>query len=152
MHEIEECRVSRRANRCPLGYAERRGFRAQQFIGRNHMLSGEFRQDKVAPCQRPAWVTPGVVVRRPLDQAYQQRRLRQIELLQRSVEVELRGKAEAVDRAVAVLAEVNFVYIGFEDFVLAVVRVQQHRHDGLDRFAAQRALRAQVEILDQLLR
>ena len=93
----------------------------------------------------------GVVVRRALDQADQQRRLCEREVLHFLAKIELRGQPDAVDGAVAVLAEVDLVEVRFEDFGLVVVQLQQHRHDELGELALQGALRSQEEVLDELL-
>ena len=67
-------------------------------------------------------------------------------------EVVKRREPDAVDRAVAILAEVDLVEVGLQDLVLVVVQLQQKRHHELDRLALQRALGRQEEILDELLR
>src|SRR5947209_20598668 len=67
-------------------------------------------------------------------------------------EVVKRGEPDAVDGAVAVLAEVDLVEIRLEDLVLLVVDLQQHRHHQLGDLALERALRAEEEVLHQLLR
>jgi len=57
-----------------------------------------------------------------------------------------------VDRAVAVLAEVDFVEIRLEDLVLVVVHLEQHRHEELGDLARERALGREEEVLHELLR
>ena len=108
-------------------------------------------QDEIAALERALWVAVGVVVRRALDQADQQRRLCEREVLHFLAKIELRGQPDAVDGAVAVLAEVDLVEVRFEDFGLVVVQLQQHRHDELGELALQGALRSQEEVLDELL-
>ena len=108
-------------------------------------------QDEIAALERALWVAVGVVVRRALYQADQQRRLCEREVLHFLAKIELRGQPDAVDGAVAVLAEVDLVEVRFEDFGLVVVQLQQHRHDELGELALQGALRSQEEVLDELL-
>ena len=50
------------------------------------------------------------------------------------------------------LAEIDLVQIGLEDLIFRVPRVEHDGHRGLDRLAAQRALRSQIDVLDELLR
>ena len=51
-----------------------------------------------------------------------------------------------------VLAEIDLIEIGLEDLLLAVVKLEQHRHKQLGDLALQRALSRQKEVLDELLR
>ena len=67
-------------------------------------------------------------------------------------EIELRRESDAVDRTVAVLAEVDLVQVGLEDLVLVVVQLEQHRHQELGHLAPHRALGRKEEVLYELLR
>ena len=73
-------------------------------------------------------------------------------MLDRLAEIVERGEPDAVDGAVAVLAEVDLVEVGLEDLLLAVVQLEQHRHAELGELALQRALGREEEVLHQLLR
>ncbi len=73
------------------------------------------------------------------------------QLGQRLIEVELRPQAKTVHRPAAVLAQVHLVQIGLEDFTLAVVHLQQHRHEGFVDLARPGLAAVEKEILDQLL-
>ncbi len=101
--------------------------------------------------QGPLGVAARVEIGRPLEHADQQGRFGIVQLRQRLAEEKDRRQAEAVDGPVAVLAEVDLVDVGFENLLLAVVGLQQQRHDHLGELAAQGALGGQEEILDQLL-
>jgi hypothetical protein len=68
----------------------------------------------------------------------QQRHLRQIELGERLAEVELAGKPEAVDGAVAVLAEEDLIDVGVHEIGLGEVRVERQRHHRLAQLARER--------------
>ncbi len=70
---------------------------------------------------------------------------------QRLAEEILTGQTETVNSTLAVLADEHFVEIGLEDFLLAVMDLQQNGHHGFGQLAGQAAFVGQVEVLDQLL-
>ena len=110
-----------------------------------------FLQHHVAPLQRQFRMLARVIHRRPLDHAHQRGDLLRLQPVERTVEIEIAGQAEAVDRAAGILPEKDLVQIGFEDLVLAVVHLEQQRHQHLVRLARQRAFGSQEKILHQLL-
>ena len=75
----------------------------------------------------------------------------QFQLGQRLPEEELAGQAETVHGALAILTDEYLVEVSLEDFLLAVMQLQQHRHHGFGEFTGQAAFVGQVEVLDQLL-
>ena len=77
-----------------------------------------FLKHQIAPRQRAGGMAARIVIRWSFHQADQQRRLREIEAGQRPVEIKVTGKAEPMNGAVAVLAEIYFIRVGFQDFVL----------------------------------
>ncbi len=93
----------------------------------------------------------GVIVGRAADNGDQQCHLRQVELGEWLAEVELAREAEAMDGAVAVLAQEDLIDIGVHEIRLAEVRVQDHGHDGFAHFAAQGAAGIEEVALHQLL-
>ena len=88
---------------------------------------------------------------RAADHPDEQRRFGDVQVLHVLAEIELRRQAHAVDRAVAVLAEVNLVEVRLEDLVLLVVDLEQHRHHQFGGLAANGALGRKEEVLHQLL-
>ena len=58
-----------------------------------------------------------------------------VQFCQRFVEVELAAKAEAVDRALAVLAEVDLVDIGVEQVYFFEPRFQNYGHGQFPKLA-----------------
>ena len=62
----------------------------------------------------------------------------ELQLVQRLVEVELAGQAEAVHRARTVLPQRHLVEIGLEDVVLGYMALQQHRHRRFGQLAHRR--------------
>ncbi len=121
MHQIEERRVGRGAHRGLLVDAEVCGARFRVLLHRDEAPVLGLAQDEVAPLQGPLRVAERVVESRALHHADEERALREREVLDGLAEVEERGEADAVDRAVAVLAEIDFVQIRLEDLVLVVV-------------------------------
>ena len=61
------------------------------------------------------------------------------------------GQPETMHCTIAILAEVDLVQIGLENFILFVVRFQHQRHDGLVELARQGPFAAEIEVLYQLL-
>ncbi len=55
----------------------------------------------------------------------------QAQFAQRPVEVEMRAEAEAVDRAIALLAEEDLIGVGLENLVLVIACVDDQGHQGL---------------------
>ena len=66
-----------------------------------------------------------VIHRRPLDHAHQHRNLLRRQLVERTVEIEIAGQAKAMNRAALFLAKIDFIQIGFKNFILVVVPLQQ---------------------------
>ena len=151
VHEPQEGRVGRGAHRRLASHPQLRGARGRVLLQRDRAVLPRLAQDEIAALERALWMAVGVVVRRALYQADQQRGLCKREVLHFLAEIELRGQPDAVDGAVAVLAEIDLVEVRFEDFGLVVVQLQQHRHDELGELALQGALRSQEEVLDELL-
>ena len=92
-----------------------------------------------------------IVHARPFDHADQGGEFVQFQPVQWAIEVEMAGQPETVDGTIGVLAEIDFVEVGFENLILAVVHLQQQRHQHLGGLARERAFRGEEEILDQLL-
>ncbi len=151
MDELQESRIRRSAGGCALHHPQR--LAAGHHILRlgDDILAQHLLQHHVAPLQRQFRMFARIIHRGPLDHAHQHCDLLRLQPVQRPVEIEIAGQAKAVNRAVAILPEKNLVEIGLENLILAVVHLQQQRHQHLVRLARQRALRRQEEILDQLL-
>jgi hypothetical protein len=109
------------------------------------------RQNQLATLQTIFRVTPGVVEAWPLDHPYQRGDLGGSEVIEVALEIVLAGQGKAVDCPVALLAEIDFVDIGGEDLLLAVVPVKNHRHDRFLALAGQGSFRAEEEVFHQLL-
>ena len=127
-HQIEKRRVRGSAHGGLFNHVQRRGRGIRLLFGREHGELGHFIEHQIAARERALRVTARVVVTRPLDHGDQQRRLRQCQILERLAEVERTGEADTVDGAIAILAEIDFVEIGFEDIALVVVQFEQQRH------------------------
>jgi len=84
---------------------------------------------------------------RRLGQAGQHRRFGRRDVLERLAVIDLRGRAETV----GALAEVNLVDIEFEDLVLAQVRFDLERQQGLVQFPCIGLFRGQEKVLGDLL-
>ncbi len=106
---------------------------------------------KVAALHRTFRVATWVIEGRPFDQPDQHRYLVNFQLGQRLTEEILTGKTKAMNRTLTILANKHLIEISLEDFLLAVMNLQQDRHHGLSQLAAQAALVGQVEVLHQLL-
>ncbi|EGW53564.1 hypothetical protein TevJSym_az00450 [endosymbiont of Tevnia jerichonana (vent Tica)] len=117
----------------------------------DQLLLGHQLQHQIAPLQGTFGMAQRIVGGGPLHQRHQQGILRQRQLIQRAVEVELAGQAKTVDRPATLLTEVDLIGIGFEDLILAVVILQQQRHQRLVELAGEAALLAEEEVLHQLL-
>src|SRR5690349_24825182 len=76
-----------------------------------------------------------IVVRGAAHLRHEQRELVQLELSERLAEVELAREPEAMDRARAVLTEINLVDVGVQDFALAVAQLERDGHEGLSDLA-----------------
>ena len=120
-------------------------------FGREHVEFGHFSQHQIAALARTFRVPARVVVTRPFDHGHQQRRLRQRQLLERLAKVEWTRKANTVNGAITILAEVDFVQVSLKNIALVVVQFEQQRHQDLGRLAPQGAFRRQKKILHQLL-
>ena len=75
----------------------------------------------------------------------------QAEVFELFVEVVFAGKAKAMDGALTVLAEVDFVEIAFEDVFFAVVVFEDERHQHFFEFARQGLFVGEVVVFDELL-
>jgi hypothetical protein len=97
----------------------------------------------------------GLAVRRDpvgaLDDGGQQPRLRNAEILCPLPEEVARRFADAVDRRRTALPEVDLVEVRLEDGVLVVSGLHDERHQRFLDLAAQRPLRCEEEVLDELL-
>ncbi len=144
--------MGRSAHRGLLVDAEVRGARLRVLLHGGEAAVLGLAQDEVPPLERALRVAERVVEGRALHHADEERALREREMVDCLAEVVERGEAHAVDGAVAVLAEVDFVEIRLEDLVLVVVDFQEHRHKELGDLARERALGREEEVLHQLLR
>src|SRR5581483_6860445 len=86
------------------------------------------------------------------DDPREERALRRSELAERLPEVDVRGLDEAVDRDRAVLAEIHGVEVAAEYLVLARVRFEEEREHGFARFAPERPVWREEDVLHELLR
>ncbi len=152
IYEVDESRVGRGAHR-GLGVHPEAG-RAREHV----LLEGDrvrvthLAQHQVPALERPVRVAVGVEYTRAFHHGDEKRTLGEGEPVDVLAEVVERGEADAVDGAIAVLAEVDLVQVSLEDLLLAVMQLEQHRHDELGAFALERALGGEEEVLDELLR
>src|SRR5205085_10167444 len=68
------------------------------------------------------------------------------------VEIDLRRFADAVDGKARLLTQINLIAVEREDLLFAQPRLKDDRHVGFGKLAAQRILRREQQVLDQLLR
>ena len=151
-HEIQERRI--------VAAALARGARQRQWLvdRRFVCLFGDQAElehqaeHEIAPRVGTLGVRERVVVGRSTNHGDQQRDLRGVEFRQRFVEVELAAESESVNRAVAILPEVDFIDVRVEQIVFRVARIEDHRHREFLEFAQQRAAIVEEVALHELLR
>ena len=134
-----------------LGDAERLRRGALRFLVGDHALLGQHAQHEVAAGQRAIGVAPRVVVRGSADDRHHRRDFRKAELRQRLAEVELAREPEAVDRARAVLPEIDLVDVGVHDVRLLEATLENDGHHRFLGLAPQRAPAVEEVALHQLL-
>ena len=108
-------------------------------------------QDHRPSLQAAFRVFAGIIVGRALDHGDEQGDLIGREIFEIAAEIELASQSEAMHGAAAVLAEVDLVGIGGQDFILAVMELQKQGHDGLVGLAGQGPLAGEEEVFHQLL-
>ena len=149
-HEIEVRRVVGAGG--PARDPERPPRSGSGLLGLHDALLGHDLEDQVAAGARALGMAPRVVVRGSTDHRDEERHLREVELGERLAEIELAGEPEAVNGAIAVLAEEDLVDVGVHEIRLGEVRIQRHRHDRFANLARERLSRAQEVASHQLLR
>ena len=87
-------------------------------------------QHHVTPQAYTIGMPSRIVVSRAAHQRHEQRDFRQVELRERLAEVELAGKAKAMNGATAVLAKEDLIDVRVHEIRLAEVRIERDRHDG----------------------
>src|SRR4051794_23242438 len=78
-----------------------------------------------------AWI----VIRRAARNRDQQRNLLQLQLGERLAEIKLAGQSEAVNRAIAVLTEIDLVDVRVHQIGFGKARIQNDRHERFLEFA-----------------
>ncbi len=111
-----------------------------RFGGANQAVVRHQIQHRIAPIFRPFRVAARVVIRSALDHADQQGDFLRAQLINRAAKIIARGQAEAVNRLVAVLAEIDLVQIAFKDFIFRIMPLHFERHNRFRSLAAERAL------------
>ena len=102
------------------------------FVVAREPFVGHALEHEVASLERAVGMAARIVIRGAANHGHQQRELVQLELGQRFAEIELAREPEAVDRARAVLAEIDLVDVRVQQLALAVPHLEGHRHE---RFA-----------------
>ncbi|RMV18750.1 hypothetical protein ALP17_05455 [Pseudomonas savastanoi] len=108
-------------------------------------------EHQITTLQSTLGIAARVVEGRPLDQPDQHRHLMNLQFGKRLAEEILTGQTETVHCTLTVLTDKHLIEVSLENFLLAVMDLQQDRHHGLGELAGQAALVGQVEVLDQLL-
>ena len=108
-------------------------------------------EHQVAPDSGAIRMPPGVVIRGPANNRHQQRHFRQVQLRQRLAEIKLAGQPEAVNGAVAVLAQEDLIDVGVHEIGLAEVRLERQGHGGFAQLALRGAAGVEEVTLDELL-
>ena len=111
----------------------------------------ELLQHKIPARQRTLGIAARVVIAGAFHQAHQHRDLLRPQRFQPAPEIELRGGRETVHRLVALLAEENLVDVRLQDPTLAVVQLDQHRHQRFVDLAGEAALAGEEQVAHQLL-
>ncbi len=109
-------------------------------------------QHQVAPIDRAVGMPEGAQPIRALDDACQQRALRQVELAHILAKVGLRSLAEAINRKAAALAKVDLVGIHLKNLFLAEAMFELKGDHNLDQLALDAPLRREKESPRQLHR
>ncbi len=151
LDQIEERREGAVGEGPGLGHTQWHFLRSGNHFRRRDALLLEQIEHQVATFHSTLRITTRVIERRPFDQTDQHRHLMDLQFGERLAEEILTGQTKTVNGTLAVLPDEHFVEIGLEDFLLAVMNLQQDRHHGLGQLAGQAALVGQVEVLDQLL-
>ena len=107
-------------------------------------------QHQVAALDRSVGMAEGIQPVRALDDACQQRALRQIQLAHILAEVGLRRLAESVDRKAAPLPQVDLVGVHLKNLLLGEAVLQLERDQDLDELALEAPLRRQKKSARQL--
>jgi hypothetical protein len=113
---------------------------------------GHALQHEVAPRERSVRVAPRLVVGGAAHDRDEQRELVQLELGQRFAEIELAREAETVDRARAVLSQVDLVDVRVHELALRVAELERYRHECLADLARPGHLVRQEVAAHELLR
>ena len=101
----------------------------------------------IAPRDRLVLAAERIVIVRSLRQAGEIGRLRDAQLVHRLVEVQKRGRGDAIGAE----AEIDFVEIEFEDFLLRIGALDAQRQQRFLDLALERHLIVQQEVLGDLL-
>ena len=149
-HECEERGLRRAAPRARQE-VELAVLRALCLRARHEAVVGHLAEHEVAALERALGMAAWVVVGRPADDGDEQRELVEVELVQRFAEIELAREPEAVHRAVAVLAEIDLVYVRLHEIVLVVAQLERQRHERLVQLAGPGPLVAEKIAANELL-
>ncbi len=143
----EPVRAGDRLRPAELRGNDRLGLGGRRLRGRNDMILGHPVQHPVASNLRCLGKAERVVVVGCLGQGSEKCGLREGQLVERLVEVGLRGRHDAVRTH----AEIDLVEVKLEDTLLGQVLLDPHRQDCLARLAGERDLVVQEHVLGNLL-
>ena len=108
-------------------------------------------ENEVPALEGPIRRSIGIVIGRSPDESHQNGDVMQLQLFDRATKIVLTGETKAMNSAGAILPEIDFIEIGFENLFFGVSGIKDHRHDDLVDLSPPGTFRGQVEILDQLL-
>ena len=100
----------------------------------NEPVAIERIENSVAPRQCPLWVAKRIVVRRSANDANQGRDFRDIQFVNRLVEIKLCTQSETMNRTRAILPEEDFVHVRSKQSFFAESQLQDHGHGKLSEF------------------
>ena len=150
-HQIHERRKSGRRRRRTAGHPEWLAPCACGRFGTRDAACLEPIDHPVPPLLRALGMASRVVVRRPSHEPHEQRHLVEVEVRERSPEVEVGGTPESVDGMSALLAEKDLVQISLQQLALGVAPFEQHRDERLVQLAGQCAFGGEKEVPGELL-
>ena len=135
------------AERSHLG-DERFDYRSARLVTRDVAVLRHLADDPVPAFERRGFVEAWIVVARRLGQRGEERRLGDVELIERFAEViERRG-----GNTVRILAEKNLVQVKLEDLGLGIGRIDAHGEDRFLDLAREALLAVEQKVLGHLLR
>ena len=108
----------------------------RQYSGGDKSLVSHLAQNQIPTLQRPLRFTARIIGGGPFEHPHQQGGLVEIKMACRLSEEKHAGQPETVNRSVAVLPQIDFVEVSFEDLLFVVMKLQQQGHHHFGELAS----------------